>query len=1024
MKKLVYIFLLLFLNVVQGFAQSTMRGKVSDENGETLIGVTLTIKSNRSIGCVTDFDGNYSLQIPDTSSQTVVVSFISYKTIEFTIHPKKGEVVLKDFVLKTASQDIKEVEIVAKSTKSRDYYMENMKKKSATTIDYVSSESMKKTGDANVTAAVTRVSGISTNGSFITVRGIGDRYVKTCINGSRIPTLDPFTNNIKLDLFPASLIDNVIITKTASPDLPGDWSGAYLSIETKDYPEKLAVAIETTLGYNAQTTGKDVISSQRSETDWLGYDNSYRENSTPIISANVEPDQYTELVALGLGDYYKSLGVNGWVDNDPAGDAYFKLGLVQLGLLAPALINDPVAFNQAKQDYSNGTYKSDAFKVINADVPASSKAYPNNWNTTTRKAPLNFSQSFSIGNQTTILGRQLGVIAGFRYGNSTQYDPSAKANRASVQFDNSIGAYIPTIAKAEKRDASKETNGWSALLNMAYKLNSNNSISVLFMPNFTGVNNVYLGDEFSDSEKRTFTKSQLYEQRKQLVYQLRTEHYIPSQKIKIDFSTSYTNGRSSTPDFKNLQYQMDTSGGQVNYLIGNGIGDEIKRFFRNLDENILDSRISLEIPIGANINLLRKIKVGGSYQRNDQKYKQSVYKVITSNTILQDGDIDKFLDHSNFEISNYVDINGIERSKIDLFYSDFSGPANRTFGESSILSGFVMTDYTLVSRLRFSGGVRIEQAKLYTDIFLFDSLGLAKDDKRRFYDSSQPLANPGQLSEVSILPSANLIFKIKEIENEQMNLRAGFSQTVARPSLRELSDVSVFDYELRAPVFGNSELKMVRIDNYDLRFENYFKNNDNVSISVFYKNFKNHIELVNSNGYTWINVDKSNVMGVELEGRKSITNHLEFRANLTLVKSQTEFVRNRIEFSDGPKVYIPEDTVKRSMFGQAPYIINTIVSYNSDSLGLIATLSYNRQGRRVVIASANPSIPDVYELPRNMFDFKISKTLGSHFTIHFTMKDILNTPIRRAYVYDNGDLVDYDNYRYRTNYILGLIYKL
>lgn len=76
---------------------------------------------------------------------------------------------------------------------------------------------------------------------------------------------------------------------------------------------------------------------------------------------------------------------------------------------------------------------------------------------------------------------------------------------------------------------------------------------------------------------KAFTKSQLYEQRKQLVYQLRTEHYIPSQKIKIDFSTSYTNGRSSTPDFKNLQYQMDTSGGQVNYLIGNGIGDEIKR---------------------------------------------------------------------------------------------------------------------------------------------------------------------------------------------------------------------------------------------------------------------------------------------------------------------------------------------------------------------------------------------------------------------------------------------------------------
>ncbi|HOO09492.1 MAG TPA: TonB-dependent receptor plug domain-containing protein, partial [Cyclobacteriaceae bacterium] len=78
------------------------------------------------------------------------------------------------------------------------------------------SELIKKTGDANVTAAIARVSGVSTNGSFITVRGIGDRYIKTMINGMRIPTLDPFTNNIKLDIFPSSLVDNIIITKTAS----------------------------------------------------------------------------------------------------------------------------------------------------------------------------------------------------------------------------------------------------------------------------------------------------------------------------------------------------------------------------------------------------------------------------------------------------------------------------------------------------------------------------------------------------------------------------------------------------------------------------------------------------------------------------------------------------------------------------------------------------------------------------------------------------------------------------------------
>ncbi len=1017
MKKICLFLVASFAGIQLSYSQGTIRGKVSDENGETLIGVTLVLKSNRSIGCATDFDGNYSLKIADSIAQTLLVSFISYKTVEAIVHPIKGEIVIKDFVLKSSAQSIKEVEIVAKATKAKDYYMENMKKKSATTIDYVSSESMKKSGDANVTAAVARVSGISTNGSFITVRGIGDRYVKTCINGSRIPTLDPFTNNIKLDLFPASLVDNVIITKTASPELSGDWSGAYLSIETKDYPEKLAVNIETTFGYNAQTTNKEIISSQRSKTDKLGYDNSFRTNATQIVSANKNPDQYTELTALGLGDYYKSLGITGWVDNSAEGDAYYKLGLVKMGLLAPALINDPSAFTNAKNKYESGSYKSDAFKVINADVPAANKAYPNNWNTTTRRAPLNFSQSFSIGNQTNLFGRPLGAIAGFRYGSSVQYDPNATANRAG---NDSYGA---NISKAEKREISRETNGWNALINLAYKLNTNNSVSLLFMPNFSGTNNVYYSDDYRDPYKRPITLSQLYEQRRQLVYQVKSEHYVPSQKIKIEFNSSYTAGKSSAPDFKNLTYEKDSILGGYQYLIGNGIGDEIKRFFRYLDENIWDSRISLEMPIGNSKDLIRKIKLGGSYLQNKQNYKQTEYKVITSNTTLVNGDIDSFLDLSNYDIYDYTDINGYKRSNIDLYYEDRSGPANRTFGNSAIAAGYVLLDYSILPKLRISGGLRIEQANLFTDVFKFDSLGLKPNDKRRFYESGKPLANPGKLNEVNYLPSANLIYKIREDEEIQIYGRFNFSQTVARPSLRELSDIVVFDYELRAPVYGNSDLKTVHIKNYDLRFESYFKNDAAISVSVFYKDFKNHIELVNSDAYTWQNVAKSTVKGIELEGKKAIGRHFELRTNLTFVKSESKFVRNRIELSDGPKQYIPLDTLTRTMFGQAPYVLNAIISYTADSLGVTATASYNIQGKRLVIASSNPFIPDVYEFPRNQVDVKVSKRLGKYFSVSLTVRDLLNTRIKRAYVYDDYT-VDYDNYRYGTNYVLGIIYKL
>jgi hypothetical protein len=184
--------------VISSFGQGTIRGKIIDTNGETLIGVTVMLKNNRAVGTSSDFDGNYTLTFKDAGQQVVVFTYVSYKNQEITVNPE-GKVVVKDIIMESSAQELKGVEISAKATKAREYFSEMVKKNAAVSMDYISSETMKKTGDANVVAAVARVSGVSTNGGFITVRGIGDRYVKTSVNGSMIPTLDPFTNNIKLD---------------------------------------------------------------------------------------------------------------------------------------------------------------------------------------------------------------------------------------------------------------------------------------------------------------------------------------------------------------------------------------------------------------------------------------------------------------------------------------------------------------------------------------------------------------------------------------------------------------------------------------------------------------------------------------------------------------------------------------------------------------------------------------------------------------------------------------------------------
>src|SRR6185436_18541902 len=158
-------------------------------------------------------------------------------------------------------------------------------------------------------------------------------------------------------------------------------------------------------------------------------------------------------------------------------------------------------------------------------------------------------------------------------------------------------------------------------------------------------------------------------------------------------------------------------------------------------------------------------------------------------------------------------------------------------------------------------------------------------------------------------------------------------------------------------------------------------------LSLFYKDFKNHIELELSDSYYWQNVEDSKAYGIELEGKKKIIRNLEFRANVTLVKSTTTFVRTTIESVGGYKTYYYGDVVKRPMFGQAPYILNGILDYSSDSLGLSVTVSYNVQGPRLAIGSNNPAIPDVYDLPRNLLDCKITKKIGKHFSVSLTSRN-------------------------------------
>jgi hypothetical protein len=1015
-------FLCCLLTAGLSFAQGTVRGKVVDPSGEVVIGAKVMLTDTSGFIGKTDMDGNYSLKVPDAKPHAFRITLLGYDTLKTTISVANNQVLVEDFILKEREkiQETKSTTVTRKVTKANDYYMERVKVSSPVSIDYISSETMKKTGDANVTNAVARVSGVSTNGGMITVRGIGDRYIRTNFNGSRIPTLDPLTNNIKLDIFPTALIDNIIISKTQAPDLPGDWAGAYISVETKDYPDKLMVNVESQFGYNVQSTFKDFVTSERSGTDWLGFDNGFRgfNEGVNFAKPNLNPSNYQSMVALGLGEFYANLGVTGWQDASNENQTYMALGMVELGLLNPSQVNDPAAVLAALTTF-NSTLRPQAWAQINPNGTSYNNGFSNSWNTTTRKAPVNFTQNFSIGNQTTFLGKPLGYIFGFRYGNSVRFDPNGISQRIGPE---QLGY---GILFSDDALVSREINSWSMLLNLAYKINDNNKVSILMMPNFSGTNDVGsfqtqpLGEPL---EEISFRKNIFYENRQQKIYQYASQHYLPKSKIKIEANISYTDGASNVPDFKLTEYIGFSQNYQITgYQFSPNAGDGIRRYFRYLDENLFDTRLSFELPLASDsLKLIRKLKFGGAYQNSDRNSKMEEYFLMAGNaspSTLQNEDLNVFLDTNQMLMQDGV---------LGYYYDPRNWDWNHTIGTNAITAAYGLLDFEFNKTIRFNGGLRAEHVALFSDVYKYHVLGYERNDGRRVSVPGYPIINPGILDEWSFLPSGSMIFKFQSEKKTITNLRMNYSKSVARPNIREMNDAAVYDNEFRTLIYGNSNLKLTNITNYDLRYESYFANKDNFSVSAFYKTFLNHIEMgFGSSGITWDNNENSYVAGLEFEVGKSIGKHLEFRSNVTVVKSQSQFVRKDFIILNNNQIeYFPVDTVVRTMFGQAPYIVNGILSYNSDSLGLTATISYNVQGPRLVIAGILKGFANVYEMPRHTVDFKLSKNLGEHYAMSLTVRDILNAPVRRAYQLADGSYIDFDNFRYGTTFQFGFSYKI
>ncbi|MFT5021437.1 MAG: outer membrane receptor protein involved in Fe transport [Colwellia sp.] len=276
MKNIIIFTFLAFTSLVSA---QKLSGTIMDGEFNEPLAFSNVVVKGTIIGTTSDFEGKYTLDVP-VGVYTIQFLYLGYETKEISnVEMVLGKLTEVDVVMNPSSNQLDEVVLVTSARQNSETAILNVQRKSVNLLDGLSAQSIKKVGDSDLAGAIKRVPGVSVQGGkYVYVRGLGDRYSKTVLNGLEVPGLDPDRNTLQLDIFPTNLIENILVSKSASADLPSDFSGGVVDIVTKDFSLVPEYSINVSANYNpSMHFKKDYIRDFRSKTDFLGFDSNYRD---------------------------------------------------------------------------------------------------------------------------------------------------------------------------------------------------------------------------------------------------------------------------------------------------------------------------------------------------------------------------------------------------------------------------------------------------------------------------------------------------------------------------------------------------------------------------------------------------------------------------------------------------------------------------------------------------------------------------------------------------------------------------
>ena len=925
---------------------------VDATTGEELIGANIFLEGT-SLGAASDLNGLFLMKSIPVGSYNLIASMIGYAKLTVTgVEVRDGHTHKLDLTLSQETIETDEVIVTARMLEDNEASLLKLRQRSNSISDAISSELISRSGSSNAADAMTKVTGASVvDGKYVYVRGLGERYSSTHLNGTELPSADPDKKSFNMDLFPSGVLNNIVTVKSFTPDKPGNFSGGIVDIATKTYPDKFTFKISGSSSYNTATSfNQNFLTYNGGGSDWFGMDDGTR--NIPELFGN--PDLIIPA----------------------ASTARFDSGEAQL-----------------------------LDEISNSFIPEMSPRI--------KTAPLNQSYSLSIGDQTELFNMPLGFIGSYSYNREYSFYENGSSGRWKLTGDINTVESLNELQYLSDSKGTDEVN-WGGLVTVNLKPDPRHEIGADFVYTQSGQSTARFLEgrwleQFNDNPNAVLeTRVLSYTERSLQSYQLHGKHVFDNiLGLGINWSGSISKTSQEEPDVRYFTNHYNTE--TLNYSITRSTYALPSRYFRNMNEDGNSANLNLTLPFNIWESLQAKFKFGGAFNEKERDFTERRFEYqlgeYASGAPRYEGDAEFFFSPENVGILWYDSTRN--RYVFGNHIAETPDPRGGNYnGYEKVSAVYGMIELPISNSLKIIGGARYERSKM--DVY-------GKDQK-------------GFLDNKDLLPSLNVIYHL----TENMNIRSSFGKTLARPNFREKAPYANYNFAADLIFICNPDLQRTLIDNYDLRWEWFLRHGEIIAVSGFYKFLKNPIERVinvlfaSEGGEVFYeNIDKAEVMGVEIEMRKRLDEVHDLLDNFS-IGTNVSFISSEVSIPEGELEVIrnldPNAKSTRQLQGQSPFLVNLELSYDNLNSGTYVSLFYNVFGDRLAEISIGGT-PDVFERSRPMLDFTISQNVLSKFDLKLSVKNILNSPYKLTHEFKGAEYIRTE-YKTGTSISLGIGYSI